>query len=198
MAINTKRKRFINYGTIILFTSLTVFLYIREKNFTRDSQPLPEISRKEIVTSKKTCCDSKPVTLFLGTVTSDPDNRPEFINESIKLASMMSENKIYLKGVWEYSDYFVASLDTGGALSLRYTGKRVLIDAESDVGNTLTIKKDGEDVVVAQKLTNGREVPTMILKRNYYELVNDEEAGMHTLDISTDKKGLRIYLLKVD
>ncbi len=91
-------------------------------------------------------------------------------------------NTLYLTGSWNFTDEFVESKSKNAKIIFRYSAQRIFFVASSDGENTVKIIQDGKSV---------KEIK--IQADQLYTLMENTEAGEHTIELQVTSPGLKAF-----
>jgi thiol-disulfide isomerase/thioredoxin len=113
---------------------------------------------------------------FIGNVTQGKIGKQDAI-----IPDTRSPNTTYLDGTWNIENEYAESVGSG-KIVLTYQAKIINFVASSETPMTISVSQDGKHVkdIVVQDAT-------------LYELVRNETAGQHTIEISIPKSGLQAF-----
>ncbi len=105
--------------------------------------------------------------------------------QTLKLPKVIELNKLYLSGTWNFQSQYTESGTTNAKIVIKYNAKEVYLVAGSLGGVTLSISQDGKPILQGAVTDTG-----------LYQLITNDSAGEHLLEITVDKAGLRAYAME--
>lgn len=114
--------------------------------------------------------------------------------QSIALPSAFKQNAIYLGGTWNFTEEY-AQNETGGDIRYVYSARSVYFVAGAASGVTITVTRDGGKPLGDAR---GKDVDAngqvTVSGSRAYQLINDENYGVHTLEVHIEGTGLKAYI----
>lgn len=107
--------------------------------------------------------------------------------------SSMTPNRLYLAGTWNFDKEYAENTTADARIFYTYTAKRVFFVASAEEGTTITVLRDGVPV----SLERGEDVDAngkvLIQESGLYDLIEEESAGTHTIEIQVEGTGLKAF-----
>ncbi|PLX28585.1 cytochrome C biogenesis protein [Candidatus Parcubacteria bacterium] len=101
-------------------------------------------------------------------------------------------NTLYLHGSWNIEPEYAQTVGEGNKVRFRYNADKVFMVAESDEPAKVRVMRDGVDVGTY----GGNDILNSQLEigeSKLYHLIDEPDAGEHTLEFIVDDPGVRIY-----
>lgn len=111
--------------------------------------------------------------------------------QSFVLPKDFASNLLYLGGDWNIEQEYAESLGKG-SIVFKYTAGQVFMVAESDSGVDIKILNDGK-VVSVEAGADVKNSLVSVKEPRLYKIINNSEAGEHTLEIQVPKAGLKAF-----
>ena len=110
------------------------------------------------------------------------DNKALQECKNLPFPPTLDKNKLYLGGSWDIQSEFAKNTSAGAAVMLQYNAEDVHMVARADAPVRVKIRRDGQDIgeIVVQE-------------DGLYDLIDDESAGEHTLELIITEPGLQAF-----
>jgi len=118
---------------------------------------------------------------------------PQTLKEPVGLKT----NILYLDGTWKFQVEYAEAQSPKAKIIFRYNAKNVYFVASADEAVSITIMKDGVPLTASEQ---GEDVSSVggastatVKEERLYKLINGSDYGEHTIEIFTDKPGLKAF-----
>lgn len=115
--------------------------------------------------------------------------------QTFQQPSEIQLNKLYLSGQWNFQNEYAENQSKGAKIIFKYNAKSVYFVGSSKLpsGVKLTIMRDGK--VVGEEKGGDLDLSSSVIVKEpgLYKLIEEKEAGMHTIEIIIENPGLEAF-----
>jgi len=107
--------------------------------------------------------------------------------------SVINLNELLLDGTWNIQPEYAMNTSRRATITFKYKAKDVFMVAAAELPATVTVRRDGELVVVAAGGDVDQASQVVIDQEQLYHLVAEGEVGEHTLELIIQEPGLQAF-----
>lgn len=113
--------------------------------------------------------------------------------QTLSFPSAIAPNKLYLSGTWNFAGESASTTAAGAGIKYSYDAKHVYIVAGSAHGADITVLRDGVPVDAQKGADVGAGGVVHIQEPRLYKLIDEQDAGVHTIEIRVNSPGLEAF-----
>ncbi len=121
------------------------------------------------------------------------ENLPARQTVNYTLPKTFAANQVYLEGSWFVDKDHVKLVSKTGKIVLKYDAKNVNIVAAADPGSNVTVTRDDKPVGSWCSVSPEKKCVSTIREEDLYTIISSEEYGEHTLVMTVENQGFRLY-----
>ena len=109
--------------------------------------------------------------------------------------AIINLNTLYLTGTWNFNPEYAENKSAGAKIIFKYNAKNVYFVGSSDVGVKIKVLQDGKPLnqSAGEDISKDIKSEGLIKESRLYKLINNAQAGEHTLEIMIESPGLKAF-----